>query len=242
MKLATYFTILFSSIIALSSCNKFDNYDAPEETIKGVVINKNTGKPLQTEMGEGGLRIKMMEYSWSDTPTPYYFGGMQEGNFQNTKIFEGKYGVTVMGAFVPVEEEIYTVKGTVEVNLEVEPFLDVEWVGEPVVNADKTVTVKAKIKRGTTNPNYQQRVDNVRFFVVAGSPYIGNNNYDDRYSVFYSGDQANAMVDGQVHEFTTKMPLPSGYNFHFRVGARMDKDIEGSRRYNYTEIKTILIP
>lgn len=242
MKLTAYFAIFFFSILALSSCSKFDNYDAPEETVKGVVINKNTGKPLQTQMGEDGLRIKMMEYSWSDTPTPYYFGGMQEGNFQNTRIFEGQYGITIMGAFVPVPEEIYTVKGIVDIRLEVEPFLDIEWVDEPVINSDKTVTVKAIIKRGTSNPDYQQKVDNVRFFVVAGAPYVGDNNYDDRYSVFYSGDEANDMVDGKVHEFTTKLPLPSGYTFHFRVGARMDKDIEGTRRYNYNEIKTLLIP
>ena len=242
MKKINYLLCLFSSILAFSSCTKFDNYKAPEETLKGQVINKNTGAPLQTEMGEGGLRIKLMEYSWSDSPTPYYFGGMQEGTFQNTKIFAGEYGITVMGPFVPLPEETHKVKGVVDLKWEVEPFLDIEWVGEPVINSDKTVTVQAKIKRGTNNPDYQQRVSDVRFFVVSGAPYVGENNKDERYCVFYGGDEANSMVGGQVLTFTTKMPLQSGFTYRLRVGARIDKDVEGTRRYNYNEMKTIVIP
>ncbi|WP_455628395.1 DUF3823 domain-containing protein [Parabacteroides chinchillae] len=228
-------------LLAGSSCTKFDNYEEPAETIKGVVFDKNTGKPLQTEVGEGGIRIKLMEYSWSDSPTPYYFGGMQEGNFNNTKIFAGEYGITVMGAFVPLAEERHKVKGTLDLKFEVEPFLNVDWVGEPVVNADKTVTVKASIKRGTNNKDFQQNVSDVRFFVVAGAPYVGENNKDDRYSVYISGTEANNML-GTTVSLTTKAPLESGFTYHLRVGARIDKEIEGNRRYNYTEMVTLKMP
>ncbi|MCL3850402.1 MULTISPECIES: DUF3823 domain-containing protein [Parabacteroides] len=241
MKKIIYYFSTALLLLTSNACTKFDNYEEPKETIKGVVIDKNTQKPVQTEVGEGGVRIKLMEYSWSESPTPYYFGGMQEGDFKNEKIFAGEYGITVMGAFVPVPEERYQVKGTLDLKLEVEPFLNVDWVGEPVINADKTVTVKATIKRGTTNPDYQQKVSDVRFFVVAGAPYVGENNKDDRYSVYIDGDNASAML-GTTVTLTTKTALQSGFTYHFRVGARMDKEIEGSRRYNYTEMITIQIP
>lgn len=241
MKKIVYYFSMALLLLTSNACTKFDNYDEPKETIKGVVIDKNTQKPLQTEVGEGGIRVKMMEYSWSDSPSPYYFGGMQNGDFIDTRIFAGEYGVTVMGAFVPVPEERHTIKGTLDLKLEVEPFLNVDWVGQPVINADKTVTVKATIKRGTTNPAYQQNVSDVRLFVVAGAPYVGENNKDDRYSVYIDGGDASNML-GTTVTLTTKVALQSGFTYHLRVGARMDKEIEGSRRYNYTEMVTLQIP
>ena len=60
------------------------------------------------------------------------------------------------GAFVPLDEEIIDIKGTVEKTYEIEPLLRVKWVGEPQVNADGTVEVKVIITRGTNNPDYQQ--------------------------------------------------------------------------------------
>ena len=44
--------------------------------------------------------------------------------------------------FVPLDEEIIDIKGTVEKTYEIEPLLRVKWVGEPQVNADGTVEVK----------------------------------------------------------------------------------------------------
>lgn len=228
-------------LLTSTACTKFDNYEEPKETIKGVVIDKNTKKPVQTEVGEGGVRVKLMEYSWSENPTPYYFGGMQNGDFNNEKIFAGEYGITVMGAFVPVPEERHKVKGILDLTFEVEPFLNVEWFGVPVINADKTVTVQATIKRGTTNPDYQQKVSDVRLFVVAGAPYVGENNKDDRYSVYIDGSNAGAML-GTTVTLTTKTALQSGFTYHFRVGSRIDKEINGLRRYNYSEIITLQIP
>lgn len=235
MKKIVYYLSLATVLLASNACTKFDNYDEPAETIKGVVIDKNTQKPLQTEVGEGGIRVKLMEYSWSESPTPYYFGGMQNGDFNNNKIFRGEYGITVMGAFVPAAEERHNVKGTLELKYEVEPFLNITWVGEPVTNADGTVTMKASIQRGTSNPDYQQEVSDVRFFVVAGAPYVGENNKDDRYSVYIKGDDAKALL-GTTVTLTTSAPLQSGFTYHFRVGARIDKAIDGTTRYNYTEM------
>ena len=85
MKKIVYYFSMALLLLTSNACTKFDNYEEPKETIKGVVIDKNTQKPVQTEVGEGGVRIKLMEYSWSESPTPYYFGGMQEGDFKNER-------------------------------------------------------------------------------------------------------------------------------------------------------------
>ena len=192
MKKIIYFLAVSFIMLAGTSCQKFDNYEEPQETLRGAILDKETGSPFLTETGNNGVRIKLMEYSWSDNPTPYYFTVKQDGTFNNTKIFKGYYNIVPEGAFVPLvlkksngevisdESVSMDIKGTVDLNFKVEPFLRVEYIGEPVIDGNK-ITVKAKISRGTTHPDYQQAVSDVYLFINGSSPYVGSNNFDDRY-------------------------------------------------------------
>lgn len=47
---------------------------------------------------------------------------------------------------------------------------------------------------------------------------------------------------GQTITLTTTGELPAGRTYYIRVGARIDKDIEGAKRYNYTDVKEVQIP
>lgn len=156
MKKLTYILLSLCLLVNFTSCD-VDNYGEPEETFRGAFIDKETKEPFQTAIGNTGIRIRMMEYSWSDTPEPYDFNCMQDGTFQNTKIFAGNYGIIPEGAFVPLDEEIIDIKGTVEKTYEIEPLLRVKWVSEPQVNADGTVEVKVIITRGTGLPTTAYR-------------------------------------------------------------------------------------
>lgn len=256
MKKIIYFiTAIIVSCVSFS-CSVIDNYDEPNETLKGQVIDSGTQETLQTEANSLGIRIKLMEYSWNDDPTPYYFYAMQDGTFNNTKIFKGNYNIVVEGAFVPLvqtangnilsDKSINTdVDGVCELTFEVEPFLRVEWVGEPVYNSSNgTATVKVKITRGTQNSSYQQNITDV-FLFVNQNPYACSlsNNYDSRYStqITYGGDAANALL-GETISITTTGVLPEDRTLYLRVGARIDCSIAGVRRYNYNEVKPITIP
>ena len=120
------YLLLFSLPLLAASCSK-DNYDEPQETFRGKFIDKQTGEPFQTAIGNTGIRIRMMEYSWSDNPQPYDMNVKMDGTFNNTKVFKGEYGITPSGAFVPLEEERIKISGTVEKTWEVEPLLRVEY-------------------------------------------------------------------------------------------------------------------
>ena len=102
MRKIIYLLAVSFIMLAGTSCQKFDNYEEPQETLKGTIIDKGTGTPFLTETGNNGVRIKLMEYSWSDNPTPYYFTVKQDGTFNNTKIFKGYYNIEPEGAFVPL--------------------------------------------------------------------------------------------------------------------------------------------
>lgn len=252
MKRILYYLSCFTCLLAVFSCADIDNYDEPAETLNGEVIDVNTQKPMQTEVSDGGIRLKLMEYSWSDNPTPYYFYTMQDGTFNNTKIFKGEYNVVPQGAFVPLvqtdnagnvtvdKSQTVEIKGTVTLRFEVEPFLKIEWVGEPVVNSNGSITAQVKVSRGTTNANYQQKVTDIVLYVNSSSPYVGENNYDNRYTKRLSGDEANNAL-GKVITLTTTGSFSKNRDYYVRVGARIDYSVEGSRRYNYNEPKTVKV-
>lgn len=234
------FICLILSVLSLAgftSCES-DNYDAPEETFRGAFIDKVTKEPFQTAIGNTGIRIRMMEYSWSDTPQPYDFNCMMDGTFNNNKIFAGNYGIIPEGAFVPLDEEVMDIKGTVEKTFEVEPLLRLEWLGEPVVNADGTAEVKVKITRGTDNPAYQQPIEEAWLFVSETS-YAGDFSFSNRFSTQLAGAAVSGLLDKEL-TIRTKGQFPEySRKFFLRVGARTTMKFSGTNRYNYTTVKEI---
>lgn len=224
-------------LAGFASC-EVDNYDGPEETFRGAFIDKETKEPFQAAIGNTGVRIRMMEYSWSDKPQPYDFNCMMDGTFNNTKIFAGNYGITPEGAFVPLQEEIMDIKGTVEKVYEVEPLLRLQWVGEPQVNADGTVDIKVKITRGTTNPDYQQPLEEAWLFVSETS-YAGDFSFSNRFSTQLVGAALTGIMDKEI-TIRTKGQFPEfSRKFFLRVGARTTKKFSGTNCYNYTTVKEI---
>jgi hypothetical protein len=246
MKSIKHIILAFVVLAGMASCEE-DNYRAPSETFKGSIVDALTGAPFQAAIGNTGVRIKMMEYSWSDNPTPYYMYSMMDGQFNNNRIFKGQYGITPEGAFVPLAEEIVDISGMVEKNYQVEPFLRIEWVGEPVINDNGTATVQVKIDRGTAHPDYQQALTEVWLF-VSETQYAGDFSYSPNYSTKLTGATLPAL--GGTVSITTGWPggigtgsqrtFP-GYSrkYFLRVGARINRQVNSTNVYNYTTIREI---
>lgn len=229
-------------VILGSSCSKTDNYAAPSDTLKGSVFDVVTDSTVQTEIGGGGTRVKLLETSYSSNPTPEYFQCMQDGTFNNGKVFSATYKISVEGPFVPIvltdstgtvvsdSSKTIELKSSATVNFWVEPFLRVQWVGNPVLNADSTVTVQVIITRGTNNSNYQGNLTDINLY-VSNTMYDGNNNYDPRYSkrTSYNGTDGNKLLGQTITLTTTGGALPP-QDVYFRVGARI---AAGLKQYNY---------
>lgn len=246
MKKIKYLFLAFLFLGGLASCEE-DNYDFPAETFKGSIVDAETQEPFQTTIGNTGVRFTLMEYSWSENPTPYYMYCMMDGTFNNTKIFEGQYGIKPEGAFVPIEEEIIDLKGTVEKNYSVDPFLRLEWVGEPTINSDGTASIQVKITRGTTDPDYQQPLAEVWLF-VSETQYVGDFSYSPNYSTHLTG--GNLPTLGETFTITTGWPGGVGTGsqrsfpdyarkYFLRVGARTNIQVNSTHVYNYTMIKEL---
>lgn len=263
---------VLSALQFLSSCSLFelDNYDAPAETLKGEVIDVATGEPVLTDQGSEGIRVRLTELSWGDnvSPNPDFFC-KPDGSFQNTKLFKGNYNIRIDGPFIPLireddrgvpladDTQTMDISGVTEVVFEVQPFLKVEWVGEPTVVNGK-IKAQVKVTRGVAESDFQAKIEpmggysesfynvtDIQLFVSYSSS-VGYRARDTRWSnaIEYSGAAFDSKV-GQTINIESTGIIPSGRSVFIRAAARINYDTpkgSGIRRWNYNEAKQVLIP
>lgn len=262
---------LFCLSILVSSCSMFerDNLDAPDATLKGEVVDVLTGKRVLTDQGSEGIRVRLTELSWGDNVehNPDFYC-MADGTFSNTKLFKGNYNVTIDGPFIPLvrkdgsgkvladESRVMDINGTNEIKIEVQPFLNVEWVGEPTV-IDGKITAQVKVTRGVTVADFKAKVEpmgnysddflnvtDIQFFVSYSSS-VGYRARDERWSshVDYGGTSFDSLF-GQTITLVSKEVIPQGRTVFVRAAARINYDTpigSGTKRWNYNEAKEVLV-
>lgn len=267
MKKIIYIIAVCLAAVSFHSC-EIDNYDEPQETIKGKVIDAATGELVLTDQGSEGTRIRLRELSWKQTAVPdnFDFACMKEGIFQNTKVFAGHYNVRIDGAFIPLvrktvagdtiadETKYLDIKGVTEVEFKVQPFLKVEWVGQPTVSNGK-ITATVKVTRAVSPADFKAKIEpmggytddflnitDVRLF-VSQVPYVGYREWDSRYTtqVNYSGNSFNALL-GQPITITTSGVIPSGRTVFIRAAARINYATENIKRHNYNAALRVDVP
>jgi len=267
MKRIFYSIIICLVIVSFHSC-EIDNYDLPAETLKGRVIDIATGEPVLTDQGGEGIRIRLRELSWTETAVSdnFDFNCMKEGVFQNTKLFKGHYNVRIDGAFIPLvrttidgdtiddKSQYVDIDGVTELEFEVQPFLKLEWVGEPTVSNGQ-ITAKVKVTRGVSSEEFKskiepmgayndnmQNVTDLRLF-VSQVPYVGKREWDNRFSqeIKYGGNSFDALL-GETITITTKGEILPGRTVFVRAAARINYATEGIKRYNYNEAIRIDLP
>ena len=263
-----FYSVLFCLATASFNSCTIDNFAEPQETLKGRVVDAATGDLVLTDQGSEGTRIRLRELSWKETKVPdnFDFFCMKEGIFQNTKIFSGHYNVRIDGAFIPLvrlgitgdtiadETKYIDIKGITQVEFKVQPFLKLEWIGQPTVNNGQiTATVKvtravspadfkAKIEpMGNYNDNFLNVTD-VRLF-VSQVPFVGYREWDNRYSteLDFSGNSFEAKL-GQPLTIKTKGVIPAGRTVFIRAAARINYATENIKRHNYNEAIRVDIP
>lgn len=261
------YTVLLFIFVLLNSC-EIDNYELPAETIRGKVVDAATGELVLTDQGNEGTRVRLRELSWKETAVPdnFDFFCMKEGIFQNTKVFKGFYNVRIDGAFIPLvrtttdgdtiadESKYIDIKGVTEVEFQVQPFLKLEWIGEPTVSNGK-ITATVKVTRAVSQEQFRAKIEpmggysddmlnvtDVRLF-VSQVPFVGYREWDNRYSteLNFDGDSFEALL-GQPVTITTKGEIPAGRTVFIRAAARINYATENIRRHNYNEAVRVDIP
>ncbi|WP_215224374.1 DUF3823 domain-containing protein [Echinicola shivajiensis] len=263
--------LILATLFSLSSCSMFelDNYDLPAETLKGKVVDMETGEPVLTDQGSEGIRVRLTELSWGDnvSPNPDFFC-MPDGTFQNTKLFSGTYNVRIDGPFIPLireddrgvpladETQTLDIKGVSDITFEVQPFLKVEWVKDPEVINGK-VRAQIRVTRGVSEEDFRskiepmggysdsfQNVTDIQLFVSYSST-VGYRARDERWSsqLEFSGSSFNSML-GETITIESNGTIPEGRMVFVRAAARINFDTprgSGTRRWNYNDARQVLV-
>lgn len=252
------------------SCSFFelDNYDEPSETLRGEVVDVGTGQLMPTDQGSEGVRIRLRELSWKATKVPnnFDFLCMNSGKFQNTKLFAGHYNVRLDGPFIPlvrvnqqgdtIEDltKYIDIKGVTDVKFDVQPFLRIEWVGEPTV-ANGKITASFKVTRGVSPEEFKSKIEpmggwNDNFLnvtdvclFISETPYVGyregrvgNTPYTAEKK--YDGNSFNSQF-GQTITITSSGTILPGRTVFIRAGARINYATENIKRHNYNIAKRV---
>lgn len=232
---------LFSFLIlSLLSCEDLDVYDYPKETLTGSIVDKNTGNPIETEQ-PNGIRVRLEEISWSETPAPLYFWVKPDGTFQNTKVFTGTYIVTpVDGPYFPVEGVTVDIKGgKTNIDFEVEPFLNLEIVS--IDQNGSNFDVNFRISR--SSPSF--KITDARVFISA-TRFASNGTYlSNKSGQILSPSISFASLDdeqvlAQTHTLSVVGLEGGNRTYYLRVGARTNDNVQ--KRYNYAAEQIITVP
>jgi hypothetical protein len=272
MKKISFYTLVLG-LLSFSSCSLFelDNYEGPAETLQGEVVAVETGEPVLNDQGSEGIRVRLTELSWGDNAdhNPDFFC-MPDGTFQNTKLFRGTYNIRIDGPFiplfreddrgVPLADETQTVDiqgGVTNVKFEVQPFLNIEWVGEPTVTNGK-IKAQVRVTRGASESDFRAKIEpmggysssflnvtDIQLFVSYSST-VGYRARDERWSnaIEYSGSAFNSLL-GETITIESGGTIPSGRVVFIRAAARINYDTpkgSGTRRWNYNEPVQMMIP
>jgi len=270
MKKISIFSAIAAIMMSMSSCDTFklDNYDEPEETIWGEVVDAATGERVLTDQGSEGIRVRLTELSWGDNVqhNPDFFA-MSDGTFQNTKIFAGHYYVRIDGPFIPIVRETpegtviedggkeLDIKGRTTVKFEVQPFLNVRIVGTPTVSNGQ-IKAKVVVDRAVSPEEFRSKVEPTRSdysdnllnvtdvqLFVSYSNSVGYRARDERWTtgVKYAGNSFDENLGKEI-TITSSGEIPSGRRVYIRAAARINYSTAEVYRYNYSEPMEVLIP
>lgn len=107
------------ALLILAGC-EIDNYEAPDLTITGKVLDYETKELVESGGINSGTIVKLYE---GNSQQPLLYKTFPEGTFVNTKVFAGVYTIEAEGPFTMSERKLenVSINGNQEITIEVIP-------------------------------------------------------------------------------------------------------------------------
>lgn len=206
------------TLLAVCSCelNELDNYDAPDCSLHGKVIDITTGELVGSELNNG-TQIQVVQLGF-ETKSNTYLLVKPDGTFRNDLMFKGTYRIQPnVRNFVQIEADTVDVKGDMNYDLHVIPYIS---FSEDTIYIDgETVYARFKIKNN---------LDTAGYVISKLSLYVGERNTVGN-TLRNSASKILTLNDNLSDTTVYTMPLPlnlhrdelsEGKKYFFRIGAR----------------------
>ena len=133
-----YYSIII--ILILSGCNKIDNYDAPNATLTGKVVDNVTNEMIENAGVNSGTRIQLFE---DNSKQPILSNSFPDGHFVNAALFPGNYKLFPLGAFRIVGDTVrLTISGVTNTEVRVLPNVRLKTTVLSINGTTGTIKVK----------------------------------------------------------------------------------------------------
>lgn len=222
----------------LGSC-EIDNYEGPNASIYGRIIDAQTKDLVGTEL-ENGSSIRVFEHGFA-TPTAQTWYIMNSGEYRNNMVFAATYDVEFTnGNFYPFKVPDFVVKpGDNNHDFEVTPYLRVKNTKIVYDESNQKVTATFSVEGGKP----EVKLSELRLFAFTDQ-YVGNNvkfDLKNTVSKFLIRNPTPAVIDNTVFTLTIDLNENKDFfkferNYYFRVGALGNVANVGTVRHNYSPL------
>jgi len=227
--------LLGITLLTSAACTKIDNYEGPNASFEGRLIDAVTGENFQT--ATGNIQVRLLQVSWSATPAPQEIPSKIDGTFKDSKLFAGTYKVIpVGGAFWPVLD-------TAQVQIGKDSKHDFELMPYLVINNFTHVLdsntlklnfdIDAPIGAGLPTIIEIQPYVNTTKMVGPGASIF---DYSDAQKLVVNKEWINMTAADKSIELTIP-GLATGRTFYVRVGVRVNDSFKSSNLSQIIEVK-----
>lgn len=213
--------IVLLSLFAVSACDllEIDNYEGPNATIEGKILDQETGELVEQDIIDGA-QIEFVEHGF-DNPETQFMVIKNNGTYQNKVMFAGTYTMRLLrGNFVSVKEQEVTVKGNTVHDFKVQPYIRIK-------NATIQKNGSKVVATFSLSKTVEQEVAEIALFAHR-EPNVG-----EPLKEFVVKERVNNQNLDQT--FTLEMDmadknLKANSQYYFRVGAKINI---GGAKFNY---------
>ena len=250
MKKFFYCIMAFALTACMVSCMEVDNFDQPEASIRGRIIDTTTGENYLPDQGD--VHIRIWEKSYSDNPNPQDLAVKMDGTYTRLHLFAGTYDMLRNdGSWGPCDTT-YDVpignKNNATMEFKVTPYLKIKDFKCDLKVAENaamdTIVMSGRLFAPITK-NLPQVLE-IRPF-LNNNQYCGAANHIDYYytdtykiNLRKNWEKIGDMNTGEGKDtYVIKLPVKPGYTYWCRMGANV-KDT--NQKFNYSEIVKIEVP
>lgn len=225
-------------LFALISC-EVDNYDGPNASIHGSILDEQTGELVGSDM-ENGNAIKVREQGFSK-PADQTWSIMNTGEYRNNMIFAATYDIRFEnGNVYPFEINDFVVKpGDNTYDFKVIPYIRIK--NSKIEQNGNVITATFSLEGGKP----EVKLKEIQLFAFSDK-WVGNNvklalNGGTNKRTF---SPTVAINTTETYTLTIKLDenvdvLKYNKDYYFRIGAMADVSGVGTVRYNYAPLTII---
>ncbi len=232
-KIFNQIVYIFLLVVVFASCEK-DNMPGPNSKVFGIIKDKVTGLPVETELINGSS-IEAFEQGYA-TPVSQKWLIKNSGEYRNDLVFANKYNFELRNSnFFPISVLDYTIiPGDNNLDFSVDPYIRIKNCKIVYDPASKKVNATFNLEAGTS----AVKVKSVRLYAF-GDMYVGEAiKFGTAGSTFSQAFTPSKIIDNS--QITLSIDVAAnptlfltGRDYFFRVGALADLTGVGTIRSNY---------